>query len=77
MTSHRKAKGRSIAAIIQKQSVISGTNDDELEEPPEFVDSDTDPAWTPNDDKVIFETQNNFELEFSLDIGKIKTNRFC
>lgn len=54
VTSHRKAKGRSIAAIIQRETVISGTNDDELEEPPEFVDSDSDPAWTPQDDKVIF-----------------------
>lgn len=48
-TSHRKAKGRSIAALINKQVV---TNDDEQEEPPEFVDSDSDPAWTPQAAKV-------------------------
>ncbi|XP_031620597.1 putative GPI-anchored protein pfl2 isoform X2 [Contarinia nasturtii] len=51
-TSHRKAKGRSIMSAMQKQALGLDVTDD-LDEPPEFVDSDTDPAWTPqktNDD---------------------------
>lgn len=45
--SHRKAKGRSIAALMQKE------NDDELDEPAEFADDD-DNDWTPSDLKVAF-----------------------
>lgn len=45
--SHRKAKGRSIAALMQKE------NDDDLEEPPEFADNDDDNDWTPSEQKVV------------------------
>lgn len=45
--SHRKAKGRSIAALMQKE------NDDDLEEPPEFADNDEDNDWTPNELKEV------------------------
>ncbi|XP_055310290.1 mucin-19-like isoform X2 [Sitodiplosis mosellana] len=47
-TSHRKAKGRSIQNALQKQTLGSDNQNDDLDEPPEFVDSDSDPAWTPN-----------------------------
>lgn len=44
-TSRRKAKERNnIAQLIDRQA--AGDMDDP-EEPPEFVDSDSDPAWTP------------------------------
>lgn len=60
--SHRKAKGRSIAALITTNKPNA---DDYEEEPPEFIDSDSDPAWTPQADKVshhivIFFLHNNF-----------------
>lgn len=50
--SHRKAKGRSIAALMQKE------NDDELDEPAEFTDDD-DNDWTPSDLKVVFNILNS------------------
>lgn len=49
-TSHRKAKGRSILNALQKQPFGSDNQNDD-DEPPEFVDSDSDPAWTPQ--KVV------------------------
>lgn len=41
VTSHRKAKGQSNAQVQAHYG-----NDDEFDEA-DFVDSDTDPAWTP------------------------------
>lgn len=52
-TSHRKAKGRSILNTLQNRVYGLDSNQaDDLDEPPEFVDSDSDPAWTPQ--KVLF-----------------------
>lgn len=45
--SHRKAKGRSIAALMQKE------NDDDFDEPPEFADNDDDNDWMPSEIKVV------------------------
>lgn len=50
-TSHRKAKGRSVLNALQKQTLGLDKYADEFDEPPEFVDSDSDPAWTPQ--KVV------------------------
>lgn len=44
----RKAKQNSIAVLG-----TGGGNDDQMAEPDEFADSDTDPVWTPQDDDVI------------------------
>ncbi|KAI9588240.1 hypothetical protein GQX74_004086 [Glossina fuscipes] len=41
----RKAKQNSIAVLG-----TGGGNDDQMAEPDEFADSDTDPVWTPQDD---------------------------
>lgn len=57
-TSHRKAKGRSIADIIHKSLP------DELEEPAEFIDSDSDPAWTPDANKVRIDCLHFFVIIF-------------
>lgn len=62
--SHRKAKGRSIAALMQKE------NDDDLEEPPEFADDD-DNDWTPNELKVVIVFM---KINYSLDIRYCKIN---
>lgn len=51
VTSHRKAKGRCVLNAFQKQTLGLDNQNDELEEPPEFIDSDLDPAWTPQ--KVV------------------------
>lgn len=52
----RKAKQGSIHAMLMSNSGAggNGTNnpDDQLAEPDEFADSDTDPVWTPQDDDV-------------------------
>lgn len=51
-TSHRKAKGRSILNTLQNRAFgLDSNQTDDLDEPPEFVDSDSDPAWTPQ--KVV------------------------
>lgn len=48
-TSHRKAKGRSIMNNLQSKGYGLDANQggDDLDEPPEYADSDSDPAWTP------------------------------
>lgn len=51
-TSHRKAKGRSILNTLQNRVYgLDSNQTDDLDEPPEFIDSDSDPAWTPQ--KVV------------------------
>lgn len=47
--SKRKAKGNSLSTIIQE--VKNSVNGD-FDEPDEFADSDTDPVWTPLEEKV-------------------------
>lgn len=47
--SKRKAKGNGLSTIIQE--VKNSVNGD-IDEPNEFADSDTDPVWTPLEEKV-------------------------
>lgn len=66
-TSHRKAKGRSILNALQKQTLGLDSHNDDLDEPPEFVDSESeDPAWTPQ--KVVLHC---IELQTNQDFHKI------
>lgn len=52
-TSHRKAKGNSFTNMMVGGRRGLDDLDDDPEEPSEFLDSDSDPAWSPQpNDKV-------------------------
>lgn len=69
-TSPRKAKGRSVLNTLQNKSLELDNQTDDLDD---FVDSDTDPAWTPQ--KVLCELHlsiiySNYKIQFIKYLGE-------